>query len=198
VLHVPPNKAGPAAFVTLEKMTMLRLFIWAAVALLAESCTTGANRYINGTEIPREKTLVYTSGAQSVTLGAVTATTLAASGAATLSGPVRFASAVTGVTAATAGTQGGAPIALTTALVEVGTVGTTGDSVTLPTGAPLGHFVAVLNNDSADSLDVFPGPSGQVNNEAADALYPLAAGKALACYSLTAGTAATKWLCAGP
>jgi hypothetical protein len=194
MLRVPTHKAGPAASVTLEKMTMLRFVFMALLVLLAESCATGgSNRFINGTEIPREKTLVYTSGAQSVTLGAVTATS------ATFSAPIRLASAVTGVTAATGGDQAtGVAIPLTASLFSVGTVGSSGDSVRLPTGAPFGHTVIVENRAATNTLDVFPGASGAVNNKAADALFPVLAGKAYVCASLTAGTAATLWTCAGP
>ncbi len=119
-------------------------------------------------------------------------------GAATFATPIRLASAVTGVTAATSGIQTGFPIALTLSLVSVGTVGTSGDSVTLPTGAALGHTLIIENGDSTDSLDVFPGASGAVNNKAADALYPLPAGKALLCTSKTPALAATNWACVGP
>ncbi len=175
------------------------------VALLALFVIAATNdRYINGTAIPREKVLVYTTGSQAITAAAVTATSvvnsgvLTQTGAATFSLPPRFASAVTGVTASTGGIQGGNPILLTTSLYSVGTVGTSGDSVTLPTGAALGHTVVVENRAATNSLDVFPGASGAVNNKAADALYPLPAGKALTCYSLTAAAAATNWACVGP
>ncbi len=174
-----------------------------AVVLMA-AAAGGANRFINGTEIPFQKVLVYTTGSQSITAGAVTASSvvnsgvLTQTGAATFSLPPRFANAVTGVTASTGGIQGGNPILLTTSLYSVGTVGTSGDSVTLPTGAALGHTVVVENRAATNSLDVFPGASGAVNNKAADALYPLPAGKALTCYSLTAAAAATNWACVGP
>lgn len=150
-----------------------------------------------------------TSGAFSTTLavtGASTLTgnvavggTLAVTGATTFRTPVRLASAVTGATAATGGDQAtGFPIPLTVSLFSVGTVASSGDSVTLPTGAALGHMVVVENRAATNTLDVFPGASGAVNNKAGDAVYNLAAGKALTCYSLTPALAATNWACVGP
>ncbi len=188
-----------------------------AVAVCLIACTGGANRFINGTEIPHEKTLVYTTGSQSITAGAVTATSITNSGntavagtlavtgastfvgAATFSAPIRLASAVTGVTAATGGDQAtGYQIPLTASLFSVGTVGTSGDSVKLPTGAPLGHTVIVENRAATNTLDLFPGASGAINNKAGDAVLNVLAGKSYVCASLTAAAAATLWTCAGP
>jgi hypothetical protein len=60
-------------------MKTLKGFLLALGAVLLMA--SGANRYINGTEIPRNKTLLYSDGAQSATLGAT-----AVSGALTVSG----------------------------------------------------------------------------------------------------------------
>lgn len=87
-------------------MTRFKFLAGFAVALTAGvlvAATGGANRFINGTEIPFQKTLVYTSGSQAVTLGALTGTsatlssTLAVTGASTLTGVV---TASTGATVA--------------------------------------------------------------------------------------------------
>lgn len=61
-------------------------------------------------------------------------------------------SVTTGITADVGSAQGGSP--LTTDINEVSTVGTTGDSVTLPT-AVAGLEVTIINN-GANACDVFP------------------------------------------
>jgi len=59
----------------------------------------------------------------------------------------------TGITAATPGGQGDG--ALTYAINIVATVGTANDAVTLPPAVP-GRRVLVVNDDSADALEVWP------------------------------------------
>lgn len=172
-------------------------FIFAALALVAASCATGgANRFINGTEIPRSKTLVTTADAQSVTLGAVSATgavsvggALAVTGATTLRGAdLTLSSVSAGVTAATGSAQGDG--AMTTLAVQVTTSATNGDAVTLPT-AVLGKIVFVCNNAAANSVDVFPASGAQVNKETANTAIALAAGECMQCM----GFSATRWGC---
>jgi hypothetical protein len=199
-------------------MKRFRFLTGFGLALMAVLLVAASNdRFINGTAIPREKTLVYTTGSQSISAGAVTATSIVNSGntsiagtlavtgasslvgAATFSAPPKFASAVTGIVGATASNQaGGQPIPLTAALYSVGTVGSSGDSVTLPTGAALGHMVIVENRAASNTMDVFPGASGSINNGAGDVALPVLAGKAYACFSTTAGVSAVKWACVGP
>ncbi len=139
------------------------------------------------------------AGTLAVTGATTLRSTLAVTSAATFSAPIRLASAVTGVTAATGGDQAsGYAIPLTASLFSVGTVGTSGDSVRLPTGAPLGHTVIVENRAATNTLDLFPGASGAINNKAGDAVLNVLAGKSYVCASLTAAAAATLWTCSGP
>ncbi len=117
-------------------------------------------------------------------------------GVTTFSSSVNFASAVTGVTAATSGTFGGSPIAATTSLVEVGTVGSSGDSVTLPTGITLGKMVVVSNKAASNALNLFAPSGGYVNNKAQNGSLQVVAGKAFACYATD--PAVITWACVGP
>lgn len=94
----------------------------AGLALVVLIGAGEANRYINGTEIPRAKTLVYTSGAQAVTLGAITATSEALSGNETVGGTLGVSGAATlGSTMSVAATG-----TLSSDLVVVGSLAVTG------------------------------------------------------------------------
>ena len=77
-----------------------------------------------------------------------------------------------GVTAATGSSQGDGPI--TSTFVEIATVGTTGDAVTLPTAAA-GKLVIIANN-GANAADVFPASGDKIDGGSTNAALSLAAG----------------------
>ena len=77
-----------------------------------------------------------------------------------------------GVTAATGSSQGDGPI--TSTFVEIATVGTTGDAVTLPTAAA-GKLVIIANN-GANSADVFPASGDKIDGGSTNAALALSAG----------------------
>ena len=87
----------------------------------------------------------------------------------------RFSSDVQGtLTALAAGGQNsGGPI--TSTFIRVSTVATTGDSITLPTAA-VGRFF-IVENDGANSMDVFPNTSDEINSEGSNNALALPAGK---------------------
>ena len=77
-----------------------------------------------------------------------------------------------GVTAHTGSSQGDG--AITSFFVEIATVGTTGDAVTLPTAAA-GKLVVIANN-GANSADVFPASGDKIDGQSANVALALAAG----------------------
>ena len=77
-----------------------------------------------------------------------------------------------GVTAHTGSSQGDGAISST--FVEIATVGTTGDAVTLPSAAA-GKLVFIANN-GANSADVFPASGDAIDGASANAAQALAAG----------------------
>jgi hypothetical protein len=77
-----------------------------------------------------------------------------------------------GVTADTGSSQGDG--AITSTFVEISTVGTTGDAVTLPTAAA-GKLVIIANN-GANSCDVFPASGDKIDGQSANVALALAAG----------------------
>jgi len=77
-----------------------------------------------------------------------------------------------GVTADTGSSQGDG--AITSTFVEIATVGSSGDAVTLPTAAA-GKLVMIANN-GANSADVFPASGDKIDGGSANAAVALAAG----------------------
>ena len=77
-----------------------------------------------------------------------------------------------GVTAHTGSSQGDG--AITSFFVEIATVGSSGDAVTLPTAAA-GKLVMIANN-GANSADVFPASGDKIDGGSANAAVALAAG----------------------
>ena len=77
-----------------------------------------------------------------------------------------------GVTAHTGSSQGDG--AITSTFVEIATVGTTGDAVTLPTAAA-GKLVFIANN-GANSADVFPASGDKIDGGSANAAQALPSG----------------------
>lgn len=77
-------------------------------------------------------------------------------------------SATDGITAFSTGGQGSAT-ALTTDINEVSVVAAAGDSVKLPAGVA-GLEIIVINNDAAESCDVFPLSGDYINNNLDTAL----------------------------
>jgi hypothetical protein len=171
----------------------------------------GASRYVNGTEIPQAVTLLYSTGSQAAAFGAVTATTVTVSGAVGVSGALSVTGAlgVTGAvtlknaslsltsltaggTASTTSAQGtvGASGLISTFAVQADTVGTNGDSYTLPSAAA-GLTAFVCNGAAANNMDVFPFTSDSINKETADTAVNLLAGECMFCLAFTA----VKWGC---
>lgn len=81
--------------------------------------------------------------------------------------------ATVGLTADAGSIQGGLPILTDIWVVE--TVGSGGDSTTLPV-ASLGRVIYVANIAAANSMDVFPAVGGQINNGATNAAQGVVAG----------------------
>lgn len=82
---------------------------------------------------------------------------------------------VTGVTASTSSDQAGG-VEIKYQNIEVSTVGTAGDSLTLPFGQE-GMRITVRNSAAANSMDVFPASGESINALAGDAAYAQAANK---------------------
>lgn len=78
-----------------------------------------------------------------------------------------------GVTASVTQSQGNG--AQTKDLIEVSTVGTNLDVITIP-AATAGRCVRVINNDAADTLQIFPASGDQFSGSAVDASVTLGAG----------------------
>ncbi len=159
----------------------------------------GASRYVNGTEIPNAVTLLYSSGSQAATLGATSATSLAVSGSLGVTGAVTLRNASlsltslnAGATASTESAQGtvGASGLISTLAVQADTVGSAGDSFTLPS-AVAGLVQVVCNGAAANAMDVFPFTSDSINKESANTAISLAAGECMICFAFTA----VKWGC---
>lgn len=91
-------------------------------------------------------------------------------------GSLPVLSADDAVTASTSSDQaGGTPV--TQQITRVTTVGTAGDSLTLP-AALAGDVRIVKNGAAANSMDVFPATGESINALSANAAYALAATKA--------------------
>ena len=69
------------------------------------------------------------------------------------------------------------------------TVGTAGDSATLPSPVELGTRITVKNNAASNSMDLFPNSGETINGGSADAAKAIAAG---ACITLVKASA-TNW-----
>lgn len=82
---------------------------------------------------------------------------------------------VTGVTASASSDQAGG-VALDYKNYDVSTVGTAGDSLTLPVGQE-GMRLTVRNSAAANSMDVFPASGQAINALADDAAFAIAANK---------------------
>lgn len=96
-------------------------------------------------------------------------------------------SAVGGLTAAAGSTQAtGVP--LTSALSKFTTVGTAGDSATLPV-AKAGMRRVVKNGAAANSMDIFPAVGESINALSGDAAYALAVTKTVEFFCFVDG----KW-----
>lgn len=88
-----------------------------------------------------------------------------------------------GVTADVGSAQGGG--AIIDAVTEIATVGTTGDSVTLPAAAA-GRIVYIINH-GANAADVFPASGDAINEGSADAAVAIAANETLLCIAYDSG-----------
>lgn len=175
----------------MKRHPMIPLAAFAFVILTA----AGASRYVNGTEIPNAVTLLYSSGSQAATLGAVTASSVAVSGAVSVTGAVTlnnaaitFGSLAAGVTAATGSAQGDG--AMTTFATQVSTSASAGDAVTL-IAAAAGRVALVCNRAAANAIDVFPAASDAINKETANTAISLAAGECMYCLAFDA----VQWGC---
>ena len=182
-----------------------------AIALAAVGLIAAANdRYINGTAIPREKVLVYTTGSQAITAGAVSATTVTASSNVSVAGTLAVTGALStaaGLTYSTTETVGlSAAVAATgtsktdctalTASLNVVTSATALQGVCLLTAAAGLHQKVV--NETAVSIYVYPLDAGndtlQVDNFsalAADAPWVVGPLGSIDCYAYTT----TAWQC---
>lgn len=154
------------------------------------------------------KGVVYagTSGVQLTdATGNLSTTTGAFSGAVNVVGALGVTGAVTlkdndllltslsaDATASTHSAQGtvGASGLISTLGVQAATVGTAGDSFTLPDAA-VGTVIMVCNAAAANAMDVFPFTSDRINSAAADAAISLAAGECMQCVKFTA----IRWGC---
>lgn len=94
---------------------------------------------------------------------------------------------VTGITASTSSDQAGG-VEVKYQNMDVSTVGTAGDSLTLPFGQE-GMQITIRNSAAANSMDVFPASGQSINALAGDAAYAQAAGKTVI-FSFTGG----KWV----
>lgn len=91
------------------------------------------------------------------------------------------------LTASTSSDQaGGVPI--TKDFTVFDTVGTAGDSATLPKALP-GRSLVVKNNAAANSMDIFPSSGESINALSGDAAYALAVTKSVLFFCVVAG----KW-----
>lgn len=100
-------------------------------------------------------------------------------------------SVVTGITARAGGGQASATL-LTGQTNSVDTVATAADSVKLPVPSFIGQEIRLLNNDSADSMQVFGSGTDTINGVATATGVAQAAGKFAIYQAMTIGTAA-KW-----
>jgi hypothetical protein len=133
------------------------------------------------------------SGAVNIT-GAVAITgALGVTGAATLKNASLLLTSVSAdATASTHSAQGtvGASGLISTLGTHAATVGSAGDSFTLP-DASIGALQVVCNAAAANAMDVFPFTSDSINKESADTAISLAAGECMLCVKFTA----VKWGC---
>lgn len=97
-----------------------------------------------------------------------------------------------GATASTHSAQGtvGASGLISTLGTQAATVGSAGDSFTLPS-AVAGLVQVVCNGAAANAMDVFPFTSDQINSASADAAISLAAGECMICIAFSA----VRWGC---
>jgi hypothetical protein len=127
-------------------------------------------------------------------LGAVAVSgALGVSGAVTLrNASLNLTSLNAGATASTESAQSivGASGLISTLAVQADTVGSAGDSFTLPS-AVAGLVQVVCNGAAANAMDVFPFTSDSINKETANTAISLAAGECMFCVAFTA----VKWGC---
>jgi hypothetical protein len=136
-----------------------------------------------------------TSGAFSTTLNVTGVTTLSSvvtTADATVGDDLVFADLTAGGTASTHSAQGtvGASGLISTFATQADTVGSAGDSYTLPS-AVAGITHVVCNGAAANAMDVFPFTSDSINKESADTAISLAAGECMICVAFTT----VKWGC---
>ena len=93
-------------------------------------------------------------------------------------------SSTNAITATPSGTQANSA-AINTAINRVTTVATAGDSVKLPVAAP--GMQIIISNAAGQSMSVWPGVGDAVNGGAANASYPIAAGKTVEFFSAASG-----------
>lgn len=177
-------------------MTRFRFLTGFALALLATgliAATGGANRFINGTEIPFNKTLVYTTGAQAITAGAVTATTVAASSTLSVTGAATLASTVSLTSAGNVAATGATGASATTLAYTINGVSATtgGLSVVLPTAAT--GRVVLVGNQSASTVSLYPFTGDAINAGAANAALSMSTAKSYVCGAVDVD----HWICAG-
>lgn len=91
----------------------------------------------------------------------------------TPAGGLILSSVNAGVTADSGSAQGGQPITLV--ITQISVCASAGDAVTLPTAAA--GMVVIVMNDGAESADVFPASSDDINEAGANAAYALPANK---------------------
>lgn len=143
-----------------------------------------------------------TSGSFSTGVTAVTGTftgnvgvsgALGVTGAATLKNASLLLTSVSADgTASTESAQGtvGASGLISSLVTHASTVGTNGDSYTLPDDS-IGSVRMVCNAAAANNMDVFPFTSDSINKESANAAVNLVAGECMLCVKMTA----VKWGC---
>jgi len=95
---------------------------------------------------------------------------------------------VDGVTAHAGGGQAGGVLVISS-VTRVTTVGTAGDSLTLPSAknVPLGTEMLVMNAAAANSLNVFPATGESIDALGANAARAVAAGKTCAFIAFAGG-----------
>lgn len=106
-------------------------------------------------------------------------------------GGIQVVSIKTNLTADTGSAQDATDTTLTTWNV-FDTVGTGGDSTTLPVSAGKGHTIVIKNNAAANAMDVFPNTGGCINSGTANAAVSIPAGATRWFVAETEG-AATNW-----
>jgi hypothetical protein len=196
----------------MKKLNPLWGFLFGAIAVLSIGWTMNASEvWLKGvvktgsgkvTLTDSTGNLSTTSATLSTGLSAVTGTftgavavsgALGVTGAATLKNASLLLTSVSAdATASTESAQGtvGASGLISTLGTHAATVGSAGDSFTLP-DASIGAVNVVCNAAAANAMDVFPFTSDSINKETANTAISLAAGECMICVKFTA----VKWGC---